>query len=218
MSELVKEFWMVNHYDECLHGCNTRWWTSNECKCPIGKPFIEKHSFIKRHLFEAYGIPYNPDGIPREKALEILNEWNGSAARAGVEGYSYHGYNSETKTYTKVTKQYPTRWVHFLDSPKWMRDAKEEHDRKFNIKWEANKKREEEELKIYGLSMRWFYHEVLESFIVPLEICPYAPHYADEIPKDAETEHEWEWGDEFWVCPECKNKFTLINGWKEWKR
>lgn len=223
MSELVKEFWIVTHYDECLHNCNDGGWGvmfgKNKCNCPIGKPYIEKHSFMSFNLFEAYGIPYNPDGMPRNKALEILNAWNNHAARDGVEGHSH--WQDEKGKLIKVTTQYPARWVHFLDEPQWLLDANKEHHRKFSAEYESNKEREKEEIAKRGLAMQWIYHDKIESFIVPLEICVRAPHYADQIPKDSPTEHfdkQHGWGEETWICPDCKQRFTLAENWKEWKR
>lgn len=219
MSELVKEFWMVYHYDRCLHGCNDRWWnSSNECKCPIGKPYAEKHSIIKRSLFEAYGIPYNPDGMPREKVLEILNEWTGNAARAGIYGERY-GRSDETGKITQVIEQYPARWIYFLDPPQWLLDANELYHKKFEIKWDANKTRMEQDFEKFGLSIKWIYHDKLESFIVPLDVCFKGIHYADEVPKDSPVETEFNgWGSQTWVCPDCKNEFVLVDNWQSWKR
>ena len=189
----------------------------NECKCPIGKPFTEKHSLIKRHLFEAYGIPYNPNGMPSDKVLEILNAWNRSSALAGVEGRSY-GKTDENGKFVKVTEQYPTRWVYFLDPPQWMKDAQAEHRRKFNIKWETNHAREKQDLQKYGMSLEWIYHQQLEGFILPLDICSRSPHYVDELPKDTEVEFKFEWDHPHWTCPECKNVFRLVDNWKTWVR
>jgi hypothetical protein len=225
-SELIKEIWVVTHYDECLHGCDMdmglaiAFGAESKCKCPIGKPFIEKESIVKRCLFESYGIPYNPEGMPRDKVLEILNEWNGKGASAGVKGHRYSKTDPlNSKKFVEVVTQYPSRWIYFIDPPSWMKTAKDENQEKFSVQYQENEAREKKELAVYGVSMKWFYHEELEDFIVPFEICSKTPHYADDISKDARVEHEYVWmGDITWTCLECKNDFVLVKNWKEWKR
>lgn len=221
MSELIKEIYQYYHYDKCLHGCDRGWagWKEGGCTCPIGKPHIAKTSVVERSLFEAYGVPYNPDGMPREKVLEIINEWNNHGAHESVKGYTYGQSKAPDYKIETITEQYPIRWVYFIDSPQWLKDAQKEHHDKFTVRYEANKVRETEELKLYGTAMDWIYHEQLEDFIVPIDLCPKGPHYADQIPKDAPTEHEaGGWGDEIWICPNCNQQFKLTSGWKNWKR
>lgn len=216
MSELIKEIWVYHHYDKCLHGHDIGW-STKKCNCPIGKPFIEKTSLIKRHLFEAYGIDYNPNGMPREKVLEIINDWNSSGARASVSGSLMFVSKGPDHKIEKVTEQYPVRWVYFIDQPKWLLEAQDKHHHDFSIKYEANKDREEKEIQQYGTAMAWFYHKELESFIVPVDMCPKSPHYADKIPPDALIERE-DWDSDHWVCPACNQRFVLAKDWKKWNR
>jgi hypothetical protein len=101
MRAYVDKFYSYMHYDECLHGHEYRFFNEKGCDCPIGSPYIAEHFFEAGHFIKGA-----QDGVrmtvQRWRALELLNEWNKSAAETAVNGV-YKG-----------DKPKPIRWVYFL--------------------------------------------------------------------------------------------------------